>query len=150
VVLAATACQPSADEIRRRAAKADEESHAAAVARDAERKQKEKDQAEAEAKRQEQVVARDRCPYGPGRRVGETEFRTACKMAIKRQLLSPKSADFPGMFDEVSKVDESSTCSRTWRTWVDAKNAYGVAIRHNFTCSYDSAAGTVGIALESL
>jgi hypothetical protein len=143
------ACQPSADEQLRRALKENEDNHAAAAAREAERKQKERDQTEAETKRQAGELARHRCPSGSGHRIGEGEFRSGCQLSLKRQLVSPKSADFPGVFDDVSKGDESSDCSRTWHAWVEAKNAFGVVMRRDFTCSYNSTTGTVAVALES-
>ena len=109
--------------------------HAAAMARETERKQKE--QAEATRLGQKQTEEAKVRASGVGSRIGDGSFRSKCEFLVKQQLLSPSSAQIPWLFDGM-RIVEASDGSKTWSSWVDVKNAFGVKIRHSFTCSYNA------------
>jgi hypothetical protein len=76
------------------------------------------------------------------------DLRAQCKELVEKQLLSPKSADWPGFGDNVAKPVAHPDCSKTWSSYVDAKNAFGVPVRKNFVCSYDPHTNMVSAKLE--
>lgn len=67
----------------------------------------------------------------------DSEFRVQCKELVLKQLLSPKSADFQGIMGGVKPSVTNPNCTQSWSSYVDAKNAFNVDIRKNFTCTYD-------------
>lgn len=88
------------------------------------------------------TVESDGCkPISPGL------ITAACKDAVRKQLLSPSTAKFPWMPPTPVKV----TGSCTWQlaSYVDAKNAFGVAIRYDYVCAVDPVADTVKATLLS-
>lgn len=58
-------------------------------------------------------------------------FSLACEKRIRRELLSPDSAEFPWASDYIRRLDNG-----VWRYagWVKAKNAFGVTLTYNFVC----------------
>lgn len=66
--------------------------------------------------------------------VSDKEFATNAFVIsqefVKQKLLSPKSADFPFMDYKYSNVIDNTIVIQSY---VDAKNAYGTEIRHNYT-----------------
>ena len=61
--------------------------------------------------------------------------------AVKEQLLSPKSADFPWSFNEYNITyqgeSEDGLYMYTVESYVDAKNPFGVEIRNDYICMID-------------
>ena len=61
--------------------------------------------------------------------------------AVKEQLLSPKSADFPWSFNEYNITyqgeSEDGLYRYTVESYVDAKNPFGVEIRNDYICMID-------------
>ena len=61
--------------------------------------------------------------------------------AVKEQLLSPKSADFPWSFNEYNITylgeSEDGLYMYSVESYVDAKNPFGVEIRNDYICMID-------------
>ena len=76
-----------------------------------------------------------------------TEFKVQCKGMVEQKLLSPSSAEFPGVFDSVP-VETTKGCGRAWPAWVKAKNAFGVEIRRTFTCTHDPVKNLVNLKMD--
>ena len=60
---------------------------------------------------------------------------------VRKQLMSPKSADFPWSFNEYNITyqgeSEDGLYRYTVESYVDAKNPFGVEIRNNYICMID-------------
>lgn len=79
--------------------------------------------------------------------VDSGDFKVQCKDMVRAKLLVPTSADFPGLFD-ADRLLTNNKCGRTWRSWVDSKNAFGVKIRKTFTCTYEPSTSMVSFNFE--
>lgn len=53
---------------------------------------------------------------------------------VKKQLKSPSTAAFPGIFDDRPEVRSLGSNKYRIRSWVDAQNGFGATIRSNFEC----------------
>jgi hypothetical protein len=53
---------------------------------------------------------------------------------VKKQLKSPGTAAFPGMFDEGPQVRSIGSHKYRVRSWVDAQNELGALLRKNYEC----------------
>ena len=56
-------------------------------------------------------------------------------------LKAPKSAEFPGAFDDDGKPARLDGCTTTYASWVDGQNAFGAKIRTTYACVYDPRTG---------
>lgn len=77
-------------------------------------------------------------------------FMVACRDLVKTKLLSPKSADFQGVLDGLEEPQMQGDCSYKWDSWVDASNAFGVAIRRHFSCAWNPSTDIVTVELKPL
>lgn len=70
------------------------------------------------------------------------DIKMVCERAVKAKLTSPKSADF-SMFKERLAMGDNGE----WflRNEVDVKNAFGVEVRHAFTCVAEVRDGKVSV-----
>jgi len=87
---------------------------------------------------------RKACKVGPSARLqvaDETDVKVMCHMAVEKLLKAPKSAEFPGVFDDDRKPARLDGCTTTYGSWVDAPNAFGAKIRTNYICVYDPRTG---------
>lgn len=57
-----------------------------------------------------------------------------CEQWVKKRLKSPKTADFPGVFD--GKFDNTYKEGAEYQIWsyVDSENSFGATLRTGFTC----------------
>ena len=76
------------------------------------------------------------CKSKSARVPDEVDVKVACQAEAKARALSPKSVDFPGIFDPDGKVITSG-CSITYVSWLDAKNAFNATIRTNYRCTFN-------------
>lgn len=80
------------------------------------------------------------------------EARRACHKEIEKQLKSPRSAKFEGLFEaEFSK----SKGGRSWtvRGHVDAQNSFGAEVRNSYRCTVtpsSSANASVSVSLSGI
>lgn len=71
----------------------------------------------------------------------EIDVKVMCHMAVEKLLKSPKSAEFPGAFDDDKKPSSPDGCTTVYPSYVDAQNAFGAKIRTNYICVYDPRTG---------
>lgn len=62
------------------------------------------------------------------------DIELACRSVVRDSLKVPGSDDWPGV--KVELLTEGG-CNRIWQSYVVAKNAFGVAVKTPFTCTYD-------------
>jgi hypothetical protein len=62
---------------------------------------------------------------------------TECRTLARKSLKAPSTAEFPGLLDTESPLWYGN-CDMVWKSWVEGKNAFGVPMRSEFTCSYNS------------
>ncbi len=92
---------------------------------------------------QEQGMLRWACESGRASIKGPitvSDFLDRCKDAVRAKLAIPDSADFHyvGIAHQVlTAVD----CAHAWRSDVESKNAFGVVLKHNFTCTSNKLGG---------
>jgi hypothetical protein len=70
---------------------------------------------------------------------------------VRAKLLSPKSADFPGLLDgndEERHGQSTPGCGWKWYAWVEATNAFNATIRHKFTCEEDPKTLLISLTME--
>lgn len=92
------------------------------------------------------------CAHGrvPGvKAMGSSDFTFQGEQMVKEKLLSPSSAEFPGIFDHVPDT-VGKHCTRSWKAWVEAQNAFGVKIHQTFICSQDPATNLVSLTMDPL
>jgi len=63
--------------------------------------------------------------------------KIAARYFVKGKLLSPGSARFSGIFNDIPDETVTRLSTTTCRVsgWVQAKNAFGVAVRNRYTCT---------------
>ena len=74
-------------------------------------------------------------------KAGEVEVKVMCQKAIERLLKSPKSAEFPGVFDDDGKPVSTDGCTTVYSSYVDAQNAFGAKLRTKYVGTYDPRTG---------
>ena len=92
----------------------------------------------------EEEQLRKACKVGPSAHLqvaDETDVKVMCHLAVEKLLKAPKSAEFPGVFDDDRKPARMDGCTTTYGSWVDAPNAFGAKIRTNYVCVYDPRTG---------
>jgi len=59
-----------------------------------------------------------------------------CREYVKQSLKAPRTAKFPGMFEETYTSATISLGGNSFRvrSWVDAENSFGALIRNNYVC----------------
>lgn len=86
----------------------------------------------------------------PGARP-KSAFEDQCRDIVRQKLLSPSSADFPGLFDgnDSNRSGHSTAnCGWVWDSWVESKNAFNVTIRHTFHCEDDPTSHSITFTME--
>jgi hypothetical protein len=75
--------------------------------------------------------------------------RTQCRNFVEKNLKAPRTAKFPGLFDD-GDTFYANGADRTLRylSWVDSENSFGAMLRTNFICVYDM--NEDSITLEAL
>lgn len=105
----------------------------------------------AEAARREEARAATRraCGLPEGAPVHEVlSVQGACQAEVLEGWKSPAgTAAFPGMFDDDGPLVSPDGCVTTYRSWVDAPNAFGVNMRQAYVCTYDPRTGAATIEL---
>jgi hypothetical protein len=54
---------------------------------------------------------------------------------VKKQLKSPSTAEFPGIFEKDGHIVELGNDSYKIVSWVDSQNGFGATIRSKFSCT---------------
>jgi hypothetical protein len=57
-----------------------------------------------------------------------------CEKFVKEQLIAPREAKFPGIFDEQPTATQMNSTAWHVEGWVDAANRMGVHVRLDYTC----------------
>lgn len=74
----------------------------------------------------------------------DSNLRERCQDMIRESLKVPGSGDFPSEREQpTSLVSDDGGCDRIFRSYVDAKNAFGVKVRTRYECKYDPRTGLV-------
>ena len=73
------------------------------------------------------------------RKINIGTFLQRCEKAVRAQLKSPDSANFPGLMTENDQARETADGQRVWAGWVEAENSLGARPRTNFICTYNPA-----------
>ena len=121
-------------------AAAEAKQKAAVAAAEAARKQ-----AKAEA---EQVRLAQQEADRQARLIDDATFLTSCVKVVRERLKSPRTARFPGTFEQLDKLQESKDGRKVWVGWVDAENSFGADTRTNFVCMYSPVTQEIVVALK--
>lgn len=89
-------------------------------------------------------------PEASGKPINIGLFLVKCRSAVKEQLKSPASAQFPGSMESAAQATESDSGERSWSGYVDSQNGFGAVVRTQFVCGYDPAdpAGEVAVTMQ--
>lgn len=69
------------------------------------------------------------------------QMRDRCHDLIRDSLKVPGSSDFASESDEMKDWVSYDGCSKTYRSYFDAKNAFGVKVRTRYECTFDPRTG---------
>lgn len=118
--------------------------------RDAQRAAEQADAAAQQAKAdaienaKEDAKERKRCHVADGGEIFRARFdqiRDRCEDIIREGLKVPGSGSFPTESEDGNQWVTSDGCSKTLKTYVDAKNAFGVKVRTHYDCTFDPRTG---------
>lgn len=70
--------------------------------------------------------------------VQDDELRARCKTIVKEAMTVPSSADFP---TDATPLVSDDGCHRTYESYVDGLNAFGVKVRTRYSCTFDPRTG---------
>jgi hypothetical protein len=68
-------------------------------------------------------------------------FEATCERLVREQLRAPSTAEFQQFRDDPSSY--SANCDMEIKSWVEAKNAFGVPLRNPFICRFNAKTGVV-------
>jgi hypothetical protein len=100
----------------------------------------EENQAAMEKYRQENNIPEEKDPppaKKPTKQRNRTMENLALRMAqklVKKQLVAPGTAEFPGLFESANHVRQVGKGRFQIHSWVDAQNGFGASIRTNYSC----------------
>jgi hypothetical protein len=77
------------------------------------------------------------------------EVRSACESAMRSRLQAPLTAEFPGIFSGKRPVIADANCDRTWSSWVEAQNLFGVKLHTDYVCTFTASTGLARIEILS-
>lgn len=72
----------------------------------------------------------------------DDDIRYRCQQLVRENLKAPSTADFPSKTEEgfrEFKTDDG--CHRTYNSYVESQNAFGVQIRTQYSCTFDPRSG---------
>ncbi|MDX6480340.1 MAG: hypothetical protein QOG85_850 [Gaiellaceae bacterium] len=100
--------------------------------------------AAAQANLQFENAVRKGCKLAPTKEVftvPDDALRERCQDMVREGLKVPGSGDFPSDREDSKTLTSDDSCNRTYTSWVDAKNAFGVKIRTRYACTFDPRTG---------
>jgi hypothetical protein len=62
-----------------------------------------------------------------------------CRELVRQMLKAPATAKFS--WEEDDRPSFFSNCNMEWKSWVEAKNPFGVPLRNTFLCTFDARTG---------
>lgn len=74
--------------------------------------------------------------------VEDDDHRIQCQLLMRESMKVPSSATFPNKSEDpgIPFVSDDG-CNRTYASWVEGKNAFGVEVRSRYECTLDPRTG---------
>lgn len=71
----------------------------------------------------------------PPEKISNIEVYSSVKEYVKKNLKSPKTAEFPRAIESQNHVKKVDKNTFTVKSWVDSQNSFGALIRTKFICN---------------